>query len=167
MDDINNKSENKVPYFGANGENKFIIETPDYFKMQIIQEFGLYFDPCPVNPTKDGLEIDWKTDTHNYVNPPYTRGNIAKWVEKCSIEHSKGCEISLLIPAYTDTKYFHDFIYQKPYVELRFLKGRMKFKGYTRSASFPSMLVIFHKKNFHGYERGQRCPKIMGWKVFQ
>ena len=54
MEDINKKSENKVPYFGANGDNKFIIETPDYFKMQIIQEFGLYFDPCPVNPTKDG-----------------------------------------------------------------------------------------------------------------
>lgn len=50
--------------------------------------------------------------------------------------------IVMLIPARTDTKYFHDHIVN--YAEVRFIKGRLKFsqKG---SAPFPSMIVIFGK----------------------
>ena len=136
---------NQVPYFGSNGKGKFIIETPDYLKNEIIEEFGLYYDPCPVNPTKDGLAIDWPTNKPVYVNPPYTRGSISKWVEKCYLEHSKGCEIILLIPAYTDTAYFHDYIYNKKNIDIRFIRGRIKFKGYDQKSSFPSMLVIFSR----------------------
>jgi site-specific DNA-methyltransferase (adenine-specific) len=49
----------------------------------------------------------------------------------------------MLIPARTDTKYFHDYIYQKSNVEIRFIKGRLKFGGSKNSAPFPSMVVIF------------------------
>jgi len=136
--------KNKVPYFGSNGEHKFIIETPSWLKKEIIHEFGEYFDPCPVNPTFDGLEIDWRLDKWNYCNPPYTRGEISKWVKKCHEENQKGCKIVLLIPAYTDTAYFHDYIYQRHNVEIRFLRGRIKFKGYEKRSSFPSMMVIFN-----------------------
>lgn len=51
----------------------------------------------------------------------------------------------MLIPARTDTKYFHDFIYKKA-KEIRFLKGRLKFEidGESEgSAPFPSMIVVF------------------------
>lgn len=133
-------------YYGSNGQHKFIIETPDYLKNDIKNEFGEYFDPCPVNPTQDGLEIDWPTDQAVYVNPPYTRGHISKWVEKCSEQHQRGCNIILLIPAYVDTAYFHDYIYQKPDIEIRFIRGRIKFKNYKGPSAFPSMLVIFKKK---------------------
>ena len=50
----------------------------------------------------------------------------------------------MLIPARTDTKYFHEYIYKKS--EIRFIKGRLKFVGKQKgsgSAPFPSMLVIF------------------------
>ncbi len=134
---------NPVPYFGSNGDQKFIIETPDYLKNEIVEEFGEYFDPCPVNPQFDGLALSWPIDQPVYVNPPYTRGEIKKWVKKCSEEHDRGCKIILLIPAYTDTAYFHDYIYNKKGVELRFIRGRIKFKGYNKQSSFPSMLVIF------------------------
>ena len=48
-----------------------------------------------------------------------------------------------LLPARTDTKWFHNYIYQQPSVELIFLKGRLKFGDGKNSAPFPSMLAIF------------------------
>ena len=47
----------------------------------------------------------------------------------------------MLIPARTDTKYFHDFIWNKS--EIRFVKGRLKFGESKNSAPFPSMVVIY------------------------
>ena len=132
-----------MSYYGSNGEHKTVIETPDYMIQEIIDEFGQFFDPCPINPQYDGLNIDWDLTKINYVNPPYARGQIKLWVEKCHIEFNKGAKIVLLIPAYTDTKYFHEFIYQKNDVNIRFIKGRIKFKGYNTQCSFPSMLVLW------------------------
>ena len=48
----------------------------------------------------------------------------------------------MLIPARTDTKAFHEYIYGK--AEIRFIKGRLKFGGSKNSAPFPSMVVIFN-----------------------
>ena len=130
-------------YYGSNGEGWPHGGTPDWLLEQIIEEFGQVFDPCPNHADFDGLAIDWPTDgTWTYCNPPYARGQISRWVEKCANEWRKGAKVILLIPAYTDTKYFHDEIY--PYAKLRFLRGRLKFKGYGgKSASFPSMLCIW------------------------
>lgn len=47
----------------------------------------------------------------------------------------------MLIPARTDTRWFHDYIYGK--AEIRFIKGRLKFGNAKQSAPFPSMIVIF------------------------
>lgn len=49
----------------------------------------------------------------------------------------------MLIPARTDTTYFHDYIYGK--AEIRFIKGRLKFGNSKNPAPFPSMVVIFKK----------------------
>jgi len=98
------------------------------------------FDPCPNNPTFDGLEIEWPNETI-YVNPPYSRGQLCKWVKKCYDEYRAGKTIIMLIPSYTDTRYFHEYIYH--IAEIEFIKGRLKFKGYNSTASFPSMLVYF------------------------
>ena len=46
----------------------------------------------------------------------------------------------MLLPARTDTKWFHEFIYHKH--EIRFIKGRLKFNDGKNNAPFPSMLVI-------------------------
>jgi len=81
-----------------------------------------------------------------FCNPPYG-SEIKNWVQKCSEEAKKDNTIVvMLIPARTDTKYFHEFIYNKHGVEIRFIKGRLKFEGKQKgssSAPFPSMLVIF------------------------
>jgi site-specific DNA-methyltransferase (adenine-specific) len=51
----------------------------------------------------------------------------------------------MLIPARTDTSYFHDYIYHK--AEIRFVRGRLKFGESKTSAPFPSMVVIYNNQN--------------------
>lgn len=52
-----------------------------------------------------------------------------------------GNTVVMLLPARTDTKWFHDYIYGK--AEIRFVRGRLKFGKSKNSAPFPSMIVIF------------------------
>ena len=78
-----------------------------------------------------------------FCNPPYS--SIAKWVEKAYREtRTDNTLVVVLIPSRTDTRYFHDFIYQR--TEIRFIKGRLRFHSKdkkTGNAPFPSMIVIF------------------------
>ena len=75
-----------------------------------------------------------------FCNPPYSE--IGAWVEKAYREGTKdGTLVVLLIPARTDTRYFHDFILHRS--EIRFIRGRLKFGNQKNSAPFPSMIVIF------------------------
>lgn len=75
-----------------------------------------------------------------WCNPPYGR-QIGKWVEKAYNESLQGATVVMLLPARTDTKWFHDFIYGK--AEIRFVRGRLKFGNSKNSAPFPSMVVVF------------------------
>ena len=82
-----------------------------------------------------------------FCNPPYGR-EIGKWVRKAWEEAQAGTPVVLLIPARTDTTYFHDYIYNQ--AEIRFIRGRLKFTdedGNTSDpAPFPSMLVVYNRK---------------------
>ena len=92
-----------------------------------------------------------------FCNPPYGRA-IASWVRKCYEESRKpDTLVVMLIPARTDTSYFHDYIYHK--AELRFIRGRLHFNEAPQGAPFPSMVVIFKgdqdeyiKQNDYGTE---------------
>lgn len=136
-------------------------ETPQDFFDRLNYEFRFTLDPCATKEnakckkfyTKedDGLSKDW-TGEVVFCNPPYGT-EIKNWVEKCYNEKALSV---MLIPARTDTRYFHDYIYlsyEKPWMkripEIRFIKGRLKFKGKQKgsgSAPFPSMLVIFYNQ---------------------
>lgn len=75
-----------------------------------------------------------------FCNPPYSQ--IGDWVKKAYFESfTPGTLIVLLIPARTDTKYFHEYILNRS--EIRFIKGRLKFGSAKNSAPFPSMIVIY------------------------
>lgn len=101
-----------------------------------------YFD----KENKNALLRKWYGNV--WVNPPY--GKILKDFVKKASEQIKYCNvIVMLIPARTDTKYFHEYIYMKNNVEIKFLKGRLKFSNSKNSAPFPSMIVIF-KNNIKG-----------------
>ena len=122
-------------------------ETPNYILDAIKDEFGDFFDPCPLNADFDGLKIDWKAV--NYINPPYNRKDKELFIRKAYSEYLKGKTCIMLLPVSTSTKIFHELIY--PNAEIRFLKGRVKFKGYNSTGEYvtnkagqhDSMLVIF------------------------
>ena len=127
-------------------------ETPQDFFDALDAEFHFTLDPCSTDANakckkhytmaEDGLTQDW-TGERVYCNPPYGR-EMPKWIRKC-YDHMMGGGIAvMLIPARTDTKAFHDYIYGK--AELRFVRGRLKFGGATNSAPFPSMVVVFRPK---------------------
>jgi len=85
----------------------------------------------------DGLSKSWR-NKRVFVNPPYGRV-ISDWVKKM---HEGGASVCVgLLPARTDTRWFHEHIYGK--AEIRFIRGRLKFGGGKNSAPFPSMIVIW------------------------
>lgn len=125
-------------------------ETPQAFFDELDREFHFTLDPCatPENAkcetyfTKevDGLAQCWSR-YRVYMNPPYGR-KIGDWV-KYAREEAVACAelVVCLLPARTDTRWFHDYIYGR--AEIRFIKGRLKFVGAVNSAPFPSMLAIY------------------------
>lgn len=127
--------------------------TPQDFFDKLNEEFHFDLDPCalPENakctkfftPKEDGLKQNWG-GAKVFCNPPYGR-KIGDWVRKCYEESQKSDTLCvMLIPARTDTAYFHDYIYNK--AEVRFIRGRLKFGGCKNAAPFPSMVVIFRGK---------------------
>ena len=126
-------------------------ETPQEFFDKLNEEFNFTLDPCatPQNAKckkfytikEDGLKQNWQGETV-FCNPPYGR-SIKDWVRKCYEESKKpNTIVVMLIPARTDTTYFHDYIYHKA-KEMRFVRGRLKFGNSKNSAPFPSMVVVF------------------------
>lgn len=126
-------------------------ETPQNLFDKLNEEFHFDLDPCSTHENakckkhytkeQNGLLQDWG-GYRVFCNPPYGRKETGIWVKKCFEESQKEKTlVVMLIPARTDTKWFHEYIYR--YAEIRFIKGRLKFSNSTNSAPFPSMIVIF------------------------
>jgi phage N-6-adenine-methyltransferase len=152
-----NKETAKV-LFSAESQEWY---TPLDFYHKLDDEFHFDIDPC-ADPTNrlgckilytqadDGLAMEWPNG-NVFCNPPYgIKGKVHLWVAKCA-EHAKSGKgvAVLLIAARIDTAWFHDYIWQKPNVELRMLRGRLKFvpspgsQKHKNSATFPSLVAIF------------------------
>lgn len=130
-------------------------ETPQDFFDNLNALFSFTLDACALpwnakcekyyTPEQDGLNMPWTGTV--WCNPPYGRG-VEKWVEKAYNTAKDGMAVVvMLLPARTDTKWFHDFCYFNKYATVRFVKGRLKFGGCKNSAPFPSMVVIFRPSN--------------------
>lgn len=142
--------------------------TPQWLFDELNAEFKFDLDVCatpenakcakyytkdlasPISDIPGGCGQIWKADGSSvWCNPPYGR-EIWRWVYMCSQfphEHElmlerRGVAV-MLLPARTDTKWFHQWIYKNEDAEIRFLKGRLKFGGAKNSAPFPSCIVIF------------------------
>lgn len=135
--------------------NRDDYETPQWLFDELNEEFHFTLDvaadgknsKCFVH-LEDALNIDWMGTS--FCNPPYSQWQ--KFVKQGYESHLKhNSTVVMLLPARTDTKAFHKYIW--PHAEVRFLKGRLKFtidgkpildkKGRPQSAPFPSMVVIF------------------------
>jgi site-specific DNA-methyltransferase (adenine-specific) len=125
--------------------------TPQDFYDELNNEFGFTLDPCAdeynhkcnkyFTEGDDGLLQDWGGEIV-FCNPPYGKA-IKDWVRKAYIEGCKpNTTVVMLIPARTDTQYFHDYIYHEA-KEIRFIKGRLKFGDSKNAAPFPSMVVVY------------------------
>ena len=126
-------------------------DTPQDFYDKLNKEFGFNLDPCSTHDNtkckkhftqeEDGLLQDWGGHIV-FMNPPYGR-NIHKWVQKAYEESKKpDTTVVCLIPARTDTSYWHDYIFGKA-ADIRFIRGRLKFGNSKNAAPFPSAVIVF------------------------
>lgn len=125
--------------------------TPQALFDDINAEFGFTLDACAsahnfkvdnyFTKEDDALTKDWTGMV--WMNPPYGR-TIGTWMAKAFAESQKGATVVCLVPARTDTSWWHDYAMKG---EIRFLRGRVKFqqpgKAGNNSAPFPSAIVIF------------------------
>jgi phage N-6-adenine-methyltransferase len=122
-------------------------ETPQELFEKLDREFHFTLDVCAVpenakcthyfSPTDDGLSKEWTGVC--WMNPPYGR-EIGKWMQKALHESEHGVTVVCLVPARTDTEWWHKYAMQG---EIRFLRGRLRFQGANSTAPFPSAIVIF------------------------
>jgi site-specific DNA-methyltransferase (adenine-specific) len=134
--------------------------TPSEFYATLNHEFGFTLDvaasatnaKCPryFSIDTDGLSQPWAPETC-WMNPPYGRG-IGAWMAKAWHEATLGATVVGLIPARTDTAWWHNYVAKA--AEIRFVRGRLKFDGTDRSrlaayrhgsitAPFPSAVVVW------------------------
>lgn len=124
--------------------------TPQDTFGKLHAEFNFTLDPCATaknakcdryfSQRQDGLKQPWHPHTV-FMNPPYGRA-IGHWIKKAYEESQKGCTVVCLLPARTDTRWFHDYCRKG---KIRFIRGRLKFGGSKNNAPFPSMIVVFSR----------------------
>jgi site-specific DNA-methyltransferase (adenine-specific) len=147
------------------GSNKDDWETPPGLYNQLNEEFGFTLDPCATKANakcdkyytikEDGLTQSWEGE-RVFMNPPYGRAIFA-WIQKAFYEaRLKKCLVVALIPARTDTTWWHRYVMEAK--EIRLIRGRVKFSNYEYNAPFPSAIVVFDGKK-------RRAPKLRSWVV--
>jgi phage N-6-adenine-methyltransferase len=83
-----------------------------------------------------------------WLNPPYGRG-LDKWMRKCVDEQARGVTTVALIPARTNTTWFHEIAL--PHAEVRFVRGRPKFNNADVGLPWPLLILIFR-----GYKKSKK-----------
>lgn len=121
--------------------------TPADFFNRYDAVYGFDLDVCatPENAKcvdyftkeQDGLKQDWSGTC--WMNPPYGR-EIKQWMKKAYESSLKGATVVCLVPARTDTAWWHDYAMKG---SIEFIRGRLKFGNAVNSAPFPSAVVVF------------------------
>jgi len=134
--------------------------TPSKFWNELNNEFNFVLDACALKDStlvldnwygpdhddlqrRDALIIDWAKDAGGgnvFMNPPYGK-EIGSFMAKAVEQSKQGCTVVCLVPARTDTRWFHNYVFNEN-ASIRFLKGRLKFSDGPNSAPFPSAVVI-------------------------
>lgn len=122
-------------------------ETPIEFFKKLDAKYHFTLDVCATKENAkcekfftredDALTREWNGVC--WMNPPYGR-EIGKWVKKAFETALRGGTVVCLLPARTDTSWWHDYCMKG---EITFVRGRLKFGGCSNSAPFPSAVVVF------------------------
>lgn len=117
-----------------------------YFKMDLCASAENTKAPHFISKEVDSLLCVWHAfEGPLWLNPPYGR-EIKHWVSKARRTADLGVTVVCLLPARTDTSWWHDHVIGAN-AEVRFVRGRLKFGDAKNSAPFPSAVVIFWGKN--------------------
>lgn len=124
--------------------------TPQYLFDALDREFKFTVDAASTHENalvdkhwtirEDGLAQSWDGE-RVWCNPPYGR-QISQWVRKAS--EAVGGVVVMLIPARTDTAYWHDYVFANA-SDIRFIRGRLHFSDSKNAAPFPSAIVVFER----------------------
>ena len=129
--------------------------TPDELFVPIGAEFNFTLDAAADSKNAraksfftaedDGLRQDWGQNVV-WLNPPYGEraGKLSDWIKKSLSASCNGATVVMLIPARTNTNWFHDICLK--YGEVRFVKGRPKFGGADHGLPQPLCFVIFRPR---------------------
>ena len=115
------------------------------------QKCPRWLGPGGVSP--NALVVSWGQETTCWLNPPYSR--VRAFMAKTAEEVRRGCTVVVLVPSRTDTRWWHDHVWDhrrhtlRSGVAVRFLPGRLKFGGATNGAPFPSVVLIFRPSPSH------------------
>lgn len=111
--------------------------TNDKWKtpLWLMEHFKNHFDPCPPNPTFDGLKIKWESPA--FVNPPYSKPIL--WVKKAIQENNKGVSVVMLLRVDPSTKWYKLLVESNAH--FCYFNERLKFNESSNSPNFASMLV--------------------------
>ena len=126
--------------------------TPQWLFDSLNKEFGFTLDPCTdgsnakcgkfFTESDNGLVKNWGTETV-FMNPPYS--SCEEWMAKAYGASQAGATVVCLVPARTDTNWWHRYAMKG---EVRFLRGRLKFGDATDPAPFPSAIIVFRPWEF-------------------
>lgn len=121
--------------------------TPQEFFDKLDAVHGFTLDACATAENAkcavfftredDALRQDWRGVV--WMNPPYGRG-IGAWMRKAYEASRAGAKVVCLIPARTDTAWWHEYAARGA---VEFVRGRLKFGGAVHNAPFPSAVVVF------------------------
>jgi site-specific DNA-methyltransferase (adenine-specific) len=126
-----------------------VYSTPPEVFRPLHREFNFELDVCAneenhktpefFTEAQDGLRQPW-APRRCWMNPPYGR-DIIRWVRKAYEESQKGALVVGLLPASTDTMWWHEWVQDK--AELRFVRGRIKFGGMAFTAPHPHAIAVW------------------------
>jgi phage N-6-adenine-methyltransferase len=143
------QEQRRQPAYFRHGKDEW--ETPDWLFAKLDREFNFVCDVAATaenakckhyySPATDGLQARWFGAC--WCNPPYS--DVERWIEKAAYSAGIGtATVVCLVPARTDTKWWHDLVI--PYGQVRLIRGRLSFKGSRGNAPFPSAIVIFRPR---------------------
>lgn len=129
----------KEYYNKINAEFNFTLDAAARASSTLVAD-NWYGIDHPDESRRNALSRDWIKDSSGaiWLNPPYGR-TIKDWLRKANDVANSGGVVVCLVPARTDTSWWHDYCIHH---EIRFIRGRLKFGGQKNSAPFPSALVV-------------------------
>jgi len=108
---------------------------------------------CPqyFDRKRNALTKPW-TGGPAFCNPPYGK-ETHKWVRKAFLESQRGTLVVMLLPAWTDRNWFHEFCI--PHGEIRFIRGRVGFvkRSVLRKAIPWGVVIVIFRPGQNGAGR--------------